>query len=70
MGATPHDRGIDFLEVGRDGCMRMLAVASGALGRVGLSISPPTIRPVNHAFDHQPHPSCSARIWARSSARG
>jgi uncharacterized protein len=53
MGATTHDRGIDFLEIGRDGCMRMLAAASGGVGRVGLSISPPTIRPVNYAFDDQ-----------------
>ena len=51
MGATRHDRGIDFLEIDRDGCMRMLAGASGGFGRVGLSVSPPTIRPVNYAFD-------------------
>jgi uncharacterized protein len=53
MGATRHDRGIDFLEMDRDGCMRMLAAASGGVGRIGLSVSPPTIRPVNYAFDDQ-----------------
>jgi nitroimidazol reductase NimA-like FMN-containing flavoprotein (pyridoxamine 5'-phosphate oxidase superfamily) len=53
MGATRHDRGIDFLEIDRDGCMRMLAAASGGVGRIGLSVSPPTIRPVNYAFDDQ-----------------
>lgn len=53
MGATKHDRGIDFLEMGRDGCMRMLAAASGGVGRIALSVSPATIRPVNYAFDDQ-----------------
>jgi uncharacterized protein len=53
MGATKHDRGIDFLEMGRDGCMRMLAAASGGVGRIALSVSPATIRPVNYAFDEQ-----------------
>ena len=53
MGSTPHDRGIDFLEIDRDGCMRMLAAASGGVGRIALSVSPPTIRPVNYAFDDQ-----------------
>lgn len=51
--ATPHDRGIDFLEIGRDGCMRMLAGASGGVGRIALGVSPPMIRPVNYAFDDQ-----------------
>ena len=53
MGATPHDRGIEFLEIDRDGCMRMLAAASGGVGRIALSVSPATIRPVNYAFDDQ-----------------
>ena len=53
MGATRLDRGIDFLEIDRDGCMRMLAAASGGVGRIGLGVSPPTIRPVNYAFDDQ-----------------
>ena len=53
MGAAPHDRGIYFLEIDRDGCMRMLAAASGGVGRIGLSVSPATIRPVNYAFDDQ-----------------
>ena len=53
MEATPHDRGIDFLEIDRDGCMRMLAAASGGVGRIALSVSPATIRPVNYAFDDQ-----------------
>jgi len=51
--ATPHDRGIDFLEIGRDRCMRMLAGASGGVGRIALSVSPPMIRPVNYAFDDE-----------------
>ena len=33
--------------------MRMLAAASGGVGRIGLSVSPATIRPVNYAFDDQ-----------------
>lgn len=53
IGSTPHDRGIDFLEIDRDGCMRMLAAASGGVGRIALSVSPATIRPVNYAFDDQ-----------------
>jgi nitroimidazol reductase NimA-like FMN-containing flavoprotein (pyridoxamine 5'-phosphate oxidase superfamily) len=53
MGATAHDRGIDFLEIGRDGCMRLLAAASGGVGRIALSVSPAMIRPVNFAFDGQ-----------------
>ena len=51
-GAIPLDRGIDFLEVDRDGCMRMLAAASGGVGRIALS-GPPVIRPVNYAFDER-----------------
>ena len=51
MGATPHDRGIEFLEIDWDGCMRMLAAASGGVGRIALSVSPATIRPLNFAFD-------------------
>ena len=53
MGATPHERGIEFLEIDRDGCMRMLAAAGGGVGRIALSVSPATIRPVNYAFDDQ-----------------
>jgi nitroimidazol reductase NimA-like FMN-containing flavoprotein (pyridoxamine 5'-phosphate oxidase superfamily) len=53
IGATAHDRGIDFVEIDRDGCMRMLAAASGGVGRIALSVSPPMIRPVNYAFDDQ-----------------
>jgi len=53
MGATPHDRGIDFLEIDRDGCMRTLAAASGGVGRIAFSTpgSRASIRPVNFAFD-------------------
>jgi uncharacterized protein len=53
MGAT-SDRGmIGFLEIDRDGCMRMLAAASGGVGRIAFSIpgSRASIRPVNYAFD-------------------
>jgi uncharacterized protein len=44
---------IEFLEIDRDGCMRMLAAASGRIGRISVSkpASPPMIRPVNYAFD-------------------
>ena len=51
-GAIPLDRGIDFLEIDRDGCMRMLAAASGGVGRIALS-GAPVIRPVNYAFDER-----------------
>ena len=46
-------RMIEFLEINRAGCMRMLASASGHIGRIALSApgSPPVIRPVNYAFD-------------------
>jgi nitroimidazol reductase NimA-like FMN-containing flavoprotein (pyridoxamine 5'-phosphate oxidase superfamily) len=53
MSATQHDRGIDFLEISRDGCMRLLAAASGGVGRIALSVSPAMIRPVNFALDDQ-----------------
>jgi len=43
---------IEFLEIDRDGCMRMLAAASGGVGRIALS-GAPVIRPVNYAFDEQ-----------------
>jgi nitroimidazol reductase NimA-like FMN-containing flavoprotein (pyridoxamine 5'-phosphate oxidase superfamily) len=48
---------IEFLEIDDDGCMRMLAAASGRVGRVALNVpgSPPTIRPVNYAFDEPTH---------------
>ena len=44
---------IEFLEIDRDGCMRMLAAASGRVGRIAFSIrgSRASIRPVNYAFD-------------------
>ena len=46
---------IEFLEIDRDGCIQMLAAASGRVGRIALSGSgaPPVIRPVNYAFDDQ-----------------
>ena|ERR1035438_4108596 len=53
VSATPHERGINFLEMGRDGCVRLLAAASGGVGRIALSVSPAMIRPVNFAFDDQ-----------------
>lgn len=44
---------IEFLEIDQRGCMRMLAAASGRVGRVATAASgsPPMIRPVNYAFD-------------------
>jgi uncharacterized protein len=44
---------IEFLEIDRAGCLRMLAGASGRIGRIALCApgSPPVIRPVNYAFD-------------------
>jgi uncharacterized protein len=53
MGATRHDRGIDFLEIDRNGCMRLLAAGSGGVGRIALGVLPPTIRPLNYAFDDE-----------------
>jgi len=44
---------VEFFKIDRAGCMRMLAAASGGVGRVALSVSPPVIRPVNYAFDEQ-----------------
>jgi uncharacterized protein len=44
---------IEFLDIDRDGCMRMLRRASGGVGRIALSVFPPVIRPVNYAFDDQ-----------------
>jgi len=46
---------IEFLEIDREGCMRMLAAASGNVGRIAVSApgSPPVIRPVNFAYDDQ-----------------
>ena len=44
---------IEFLEIDRDGCMRLLAAASGGVGRIALTASPAVIRPVNYAFDDQ-----------------
>ena len=48
-----HERMIEFLEIDRDECMRMLAAASGGVGRIALTASPAVIRPVNYAFDDQ-----------------
>ena len=50
---TPNERMIEFLEIDRDDCIRMLVAASGGVGRVALSplAAPPMIRPVNFAFD-------------------
>jgi uncharacterized protein len=42
---------IEFAEIGRDRCLQMLAAASGGVGRIAISVSPPMIRPVNYAFD-------------------
>jgi uncharacterized protein len=44
---------IEFVEIDRGGCMRMLAAASGQVGRVAVTVpgSPPMIHPVNYAFD-------------------
>jgi len=53
MSAIPLERGIDFLEIGRDGCLRLLAAASGGVGRIAVTVSPAMIRPVNFAFDEQ-----------------
>jgi len=48
---------IEFLEIDQDGCIRMLAAASGQVGRiaVGAPGSPPVIRPVNYAYDDATH---------------
>jgi uncharacterized protein len=44
---------IEFLEIDRKGCLRMLAAASGRIGRIAVGGPgwPPMIRPVNYAFD-------------------
>jgi uncharacterized protein len=44
---------IEFLEIDRDGCMRMLAAASGHIARIAVNApgSPAMIRPVNYVFD-------------------
>jgi uncharacterized protein len=44
---------VEFAEIGRDRCLQMLAAASGGVGRVAVSGSPPLIRPVNFAFDER-----------------
>lgn len=46
---------IEFLEIDGAGCMRMLAAATGRVGRIALSPAgaPPVIRPVNYAFDDE-----------------
>ena len=53
VNATPTRGMIGFLEIDRDGCMRMLAAASGGVGRIAFSVpgSRASIRPVNYAFD-------------------
>jgi len=42
---------IEFAEIDRDRCLQMLGAASGGVGRIAVSVSPPMIRPVNFAFD-------------------
>jgi uncharacterized protein len=44
---------IEFAEIGRSRCLQMLAAASGGVGRIAVSVSPPMIRPVNYAFDER-----------------
>ena len=44
---------IEFAEIGRNRCLQMLAAASGGIGRIAASGSPPVIRPVNFAFDER-----------------
>jgi uncharacterized protein len=44
---------IEFAEIGRNRCLRMLAAASGGVGRIAVAVSPPMIRPVNYAFDER-----------------
>jgi len=53
MSATSAHGMIGFVEIDRDGCMRMLAAASGGVGRIAFSMpgSRASIRPVNYAFD-------------------
>lgn len=53
MSATSTRGMIGFFEIDRDGCMRMLAAASGSVGRIAFSMpgSRASIRPVNYAFD-------------------
>jgi hypothetical protein len=41
---------IEFAEIDRDRCLEMLVAASGGVGRIAVSVSPPMIRPVN--LDH------------------
>ena len=53
MSGTSSGGLIGFLEIDRDGCMRILAAASGLVGRIAFSMpgSRPSICPVNYAFD-------------------
>jgi len=44
---------IEFAEIDRNRCLQMLAAASGGVGRIAVSGSPPVIRPVNFAFDER-----------------
>ncbi len=47
------ERVIEFAEIDRDRCLEMLVAASGGVGRIAVSVSPPVIRPVNYAFDER-----------------
>ena len=53
MSTTSTGGMIGFVEIDRDGCMRMLAAGSGGIGRIAFSMpgSRASIRPVNYAFD-------------------
>ena len=44
---------IEFAEIERNRCLQILAAASGGVGRIAVSVSPPIIRPVNYAFDEK-----------------
>ena len=44
---------IEFAEIDRDWCLEMLVAASGGVGRIAVSVSPPMVRPVNYAFDER-----------------
>ena len=44
---------IEFAEIDRNRCIELLVAASGGVGRIAVSVSPPMIRPVNYAFDER-----------------
>ena len=44
---------IEFAEIDRNRCMQLLVAASGGVGRIAVSVSPPMIRPVNFAFEER-----------------